>query len=111
LREAKAELEAGLGRARGDVAHLEARYASLADRHRGELADVRADAESSTKAVLKSAMGTLQSLAEEQQLLLDGLLQKYGDDSEMLADLMSVDHTGSQIGRRAKGISVLCGGW
>jgi hypothetical protein len=111
LRKAKAELEAGLGRARGDLAHLEARTASLNDRHQGELADVRADAESSTKAVLKSAMGTLQSLAEEQQLLLDGLLQKYGDDSEMLADLMSVDHTGSQIGRRAKGISVLCGGW
>ncbi|WP_431033143.1 ATP-binding protein [Streptomyces sp. P6-2-1] len=111
LRKAKAELEAGLGRARGDLAHLEARTASLSERHHGELADVRADAESSTKAVLKSAMGTLQSLAEEQQLLLDGLLQKYGDDSEMLADLMSVDHTGSQIGRRAKGISVLCGGW
>ncbi|GAA4951795.1 hypothetical protein GCM10023238_17690 [Streptomyces heliomycini] len=61
--------------------------------------------------MLKSAMGTLQSLAEEQQLLLDGLLQKYGNDTEVLADLMSVDHTGSQFSRRAKGISVLCGGW
>jgi hypothetical protein len=29
----------------------------------------------------------------------------------VLADLMTVDHTGSQFGRRAKGISVLCGGW
>ncbi|MFI1420944.1 ATP-binding protein [Streptomyces sp. NPDC020731] len=111
LRRTKKDLETGLGQAQGRIDQLQGHIASLDTRHRGDLADVRADAESSTKAVLKSAMGTLQSLAEEQQLLLDGLLQKYGNDTEVLADLMSVDHTGSQFGRRAKGISVLCGGW
>lgn len=111
LRRTKNDLEAGLGQAQGRVVQLQEHIASLTTRHKDDLADVRADAESSTKAVLKSAMGTLQSLAEEQQLLLDGLLKKYGDDTEVLADLMSVDHTGSQFSRRAKGISVLCGGW
>ncbi|MFF6813658.1 ATP-binding protein [Streptomyces sp. NPDC012403] len=111
LRKTKKDLEDGLGQAQSRIDQLQGHIASLDTQHRGDLADVRADAESSTKAVLKSAMGTLQSLAEEQQLLLDGLLQKYGNDTEVLADLMSVDHTGSQFSRRAKGISVLCGGW
>ncbi|MEU8973102.1 ATP-binding protein [Streptomyces monashensis] len=111
LRRKKNDLEAGLTAARGEAGQLHAHIATLNVQHDHDLADVRADAESATKAVLKSAMGTLQSLAEEQQLLLDGLLKKYGDDTGVLADLMSVDHTGSQFGRRAKGISVLCGGW
>ncbi|MFJ8898430.1 ATP-binding protein [Streptomyces sp. NPDC102351] len=111
LRRTRKDLESGLGQAQGRIEQLQTHITSMDTRHRGELAEVRADAESSTKAVLKSAMGTLQSLAEEQQLLLDGLLKKYGNDSEVLADLMSVDHTGSQFSRRAKGISVLCGGW
>ncbi|MFF9332343.1 ATP-binding protein [Streptomyces albogriseolus] len=111
LRRTRKDLEARLGQTQGRIGQLEAHIDTLDTHHRGELADVRADAESATKAVLKSAMGTLQSLAEEQQLLLDQLLKKYGNDSEVLADLMSVDHTGSQFGRRAKGISVLCGGW
>ncbi|MGX1299031.1 BMFP domain-containing protein YqiC [Streptomyces albogriseolus] len=111
LRRTRKDLEARLGQTQGRIGQLEAHIDTLDTRHRGELTDVRADAESATKAVLKSAMGTLQSLAEEQQLLLDQLLKKYGNDSEVLADLMSVDHTGSQFGRRAKGISVLCGGW
>ncbi|MEW2511937.1 ATP-binding protein [Streptomyces sp. NPDC046870] len=111
LRRTKKDLEAGLGEARGDVGELHAHIATLTAQHQRDLADVRADAEAATKAVLKSAMGTLQSLAEEQQVLLDSLLKKYGDTTEMLADLMTVDHTGSQFGRRAKGISVLCGGW
>ncbi|MFJ2950858.1 ATP-binding protein [Streptomyces sp. NPDC087226] len=111
LRRAKNDLETGMGHAQSRIDQLQGHISSLDTQHRGDLATVRADAESSTKAVLKSAMGTLQSLSEEQQLLLDGLLKKYGDDTEVLADLMSVDHTGSQFGRRAKGISVLCGGW
>ncbi|CAM5632412.1 ATP-binding protein [Streptomyces pilosus] len=111
LRRTKNDLETNLGHAQGRIDQLQGHISALDIQHRGDLADVRADAESSTKAVLKSAMGTLQSLSEEQQLLLDGLLKKYGNDTEVLADLMAVDHTGSQFGRRAKGISVLCGGW
>ncbi|WP_208902324.1 ATP-binding protein [Streptomyces incarnatus] len=111
LRRTRKDLEAGLGQARGDVGQLHTHIAALTAQHQRDLADVRADAEAATKAVLKSAMGTLQSLAEEQQVLLDSLLKKYGDTTDVLADLMTVDHTGSQFGRRAKGISVLCGGW
>ncbi|MFJ7150259.1 ATP-binding protein [Streptomyces sp. NPDC100445] len=111
LRRTRKDLETGLGQARGDVGQLHNHIAALTAQHQRDLADVRADAEAATKAVLKSAMGTLQSLAEEQQVLLDALLKKYGDTTDVLADLMSVDHTGSQFGRRAKGISVLCGGW
>ncbi|MEY7978323.1 ATP-binding protein [Streptomyces pilosus] len=111
LRRTKNDLETNLGHAQSRIDQLQGHISALDIQHRGDLADVRADAESSTKAVLKSAMGTLQSLSEEQQLLLDGLLKKYGNDTEVLADLMAVDHTGSQFGRRAKGISVLCGGW
>ncbi|MGJ5749666.1 signal transduction histidine kinase [Streptomyces puniciscabiei] len=111
LRRTRKDLEAELGQARGDIGQLHTHIAALTAQHQRDLADVRADAEAATKAVLKSAMGTLQSLAEEQQVLLDSLLKKYGDTTEVLADLMTVDHTGSQFGRRAKGISVLCGGW
>ncbi|GAA2459419.1 ATP-binding protein [Streptomyces glaucus] len=111
LRRTKTGLETALSEAENRLGELQGRIAALNEQHQRDLADVRADAESATKAVLKSAMGTLQSLAEEQQVLLDGLLKKYGDDTEVLADLMSVDHTGSQFSRRAKGISVLCGGW
>lgn len=111
LRRTKEQVESGLGQAQGQLAHLQGHIASLNAQHQRDLADVRADAESATKAVLKSAMGTLQTLSEQQQLLLDELLKKYGNDTEVLADLMAVDHTGSQFSRRAKGISVLCGGW
>ncbi|MFF4756085.1 ATP-binding protein [Streptomyces sp. NPDC002514] len=111
LRRKQGDLESGLSLAQGQVAQLQGHITTLNDQHHRDLSDVRADAESGTKAVLKSAMGTLQSLAEEQQLMLDRLLKKYGNESEVLADLMAVDHTGSQFGRRAKGIAVLCGGW
>ncbi|MEI5102821.1 ATP-binding protein [Streptomyces sp. PmtG] len=90
---------------------IQGTLAALRAGHEQELDEVRADAKSDTTAVLKSAMGTLQLLSEEQQLLLDRLLKQYGNDTEVLADLMAIDHAGSQIGRRAKGISVLCGGW
>lgn len=111
LRTTRRELETDLDLARSELVLTHTRLSAASGQHDQEVAEVRADAEAATKAVLKSAMGTLQSLAEEQQLLLDGLLKKYGDDSEVLADLMAVDHTGSQFSRRAKGISVLCGGW
>lgn len=110
LRRENDALRRDLEGAHGEIGHLRADRGAREARHAEELAEVRADAEWATKSVLKSAMGTLSSLAEEQQVLLDRLLRKYGD-SEVLADLMAVDHTGSQFSRRTKGISVLCGGW
>ncbi|MFE9707908.1 sensor histidine kinase [Streptomyces sp. NPDC005930] len=67
-------------------------------------------AEDETKTVLKSAMRTLQGLAAEQQLVLSRLQNKYGD-SALLQDLLEIDHTNSQFGRRAQSIAVLCDGW
>ena len=111
LRRNNNQLQSNLAAAQGQLRQVQTGYDSLTTRHVEDLAEVRADAESDTKAVLKSAMGTLQSLAEEQQVLLDNLQKEYGDDTGVLADLMLVDHTSSQFSRRTKGISVLCGGW
>lgn len=83
----------------------------LLQRQASELAEVRKDAEEETKAVLKAAVRTLQGLADEQQVVIEKAQRKYGDDPEILADLMAMDHANSQFGRRAQGIAVLCGGW
>ncbi|WP_030668273.1 ATP-binding protein [Streptomyces cellulosae] len=111
LRRNNDNLQSNLVAVQGQLRQVQTGYETLSSRHIEDLAEVRADAESATKSVLKSAMGTLQSLAEEQQVLLDNLQKEYGDDSGVLADLMLVDHTSSQFSRRTKGISVLCGGW
>lgn len=67
-------------------------------------------AQDATKSVLKSAMRTLQGLAAEQQAVISGLQSKYGE-SVILQDLLEIDHTNSQFGRRAQSIAVLCDGW
>ncbi|MGX2993968.1 ATP-binding protein [Streptomyces sp. JNUCC 64] len=90
---------------------LGAAHTHLRNQHSHELAEVRKDAEEETKAVLKSAMRTLQGLADEQQVVIDKVQKKHGDDPDMLVDLMAIDHSNSQFGRRAQGIAVLCGGW
>ncbi|MFF1908985.1 ATP-binding protein [Kitasatospora sp. NPDC058218] len=95
-------------RQRDDLGALNAR---LQSQHAAVLAEVRRDAEEDTKAVLKAAMRTLQGLADEQQVVIDKVQRKYGDSPQILADLMLIDHTNSQFGRRAQGIAVLCGGW
>lgn len=91
--------------------HIRAAHAELREQHAAEVAEVRKDAEEDTKTVLKSAMRTLQVLADEQQVVIDRVQKKYGDDPQILADLMAIDHANSQFGRRAQGIAVLCGGW
>ncbi|MFF3562421.1 ATP-binding protein [Streptomyces sp. NPDC002574] len=91
--------------------HVRAAHAELREQHASEVAEVRKDAEEDTKTVLKSAMRTLQVLADEQQVVIDRVQKKYGDDPQILADLMAIDHANSQFGRRAQGIAVLCGGW
>ena len=111
LRANNNKLHGDVASVRGQLAELQTTYSSVSVRHAADLEEVRKDAESATKATLKSAVGTLATLAEEQLALLDGLQQKYGDDHAVLGDLMLVDHTGSQFSRRTKGISVLCGGW
>ncbi|MFF3730114.1 ATP-binding protein [Streptomyces sp. NPDC002476] len=90
---------------------LHAAHTGLLHRQTSDLAEVRKDAEEETKAVLKAAVRTLQGLADEQQVVIENAQKKYGDDPGMLADLMAIDHANSQLGRRAQGIAVLCGGW
>ncbi|MFF9397962.1 MULTISPECIES: ATP-binding protein [unclassified Streptomyces] len=90
---------------------LHAAHTGLLHRQTSELSEVRKDAEEETKAVLKAAVRTLQGLADEQQVVIENAQKKYGDDPGMLADLMAIDHANSQLGRRAQGIAVLCGGW
>ncbi|MEU9617622.1 MULTISPECIES: ATP-binding protein [unclassified Streptomyces] len=90
---------------------LHVAHTGLLHRQAAEMTEVRKDAEEETKAVLKAAVRTLQGLADEQQVVIENAQKKYGDDPQMLADLMAIDHANSQFGRRAQGIAVLCGGW
>ncbi|MFD3943854.1 ATP-binding protein [Streptomyces sp. NPDC058579] len=89
---------------------LKAHYSELENSYTKSVEDEKDRAQESTKSVLKSAMRTLQGLAAEQQLVISGLQNKYGD-SVILRDLLEIDHTNSQFGRRAQSIAVLCDGW
>jgi signal transduction histidine kinase len=93
-----------------ETRRLEDRNAELEDDHAKSLQEAREQAEEDTKTVLKSAMRTLQGLAAEQQLVLSRLQAKHGD-SPIFEDLLEVDHTNAQFGRRALSIAVLCDGW
>ena len=84
--------------AHGEVLHTQA--ISFAE----ESADER------TKTVLKAATRTLQSLAGEQQVVIDNLQRKYGGHP-VLQELMEVNHANAQFARRAQAIAVICGGF
>ncbi|MFD5401431.1 hypothetical protein [Streptomyces griseorubiginosus] len=86
------QLRADNGRLHGDVASVRGRLAELRTSYAwagswpaADLEAVRRVAEPATKATLKSAVATLAALAEGQLALLDGLQQKYGDDSARAA--------------------------
>lgn len=111
LRRKSDDLQSAREAVQSERDRLYAEYTQLNAQHAGDLAAVRKDAEEDTKAVLKSAMRTLQVLADEQQLIIEKSQRRYGDDEQVLSDLMMIDHTNSQFGRRAQGIAVLCGGW
>lgn len=85
-------------------------YSNLEHHYTQSVAAAQEQGEEATKTVLKSAMRTLQGLAAEQQLILSRLQNKYGE-SVILQDLLEIDHTNSQFGRRAQSIAVLCDGW
>ncbi|MFJ9697816.1 sensor histidine kinase [Kitasatospora sp. NPDC101183] len=96
--------------ARQDYEGLRSHYTKLENDFSQSVEDAHERADEETKTVLKSAMRTLQGLAAEQQLILSRLQTKYGD-SLILEDLLEIDHTNSQFGRRAQSIAVLCDGW
>jgi K+-sensing histidine kinase KdpD len=95
---------------RQEFADLRDRHAELENGYAKSVEAAQERAEEATKTVLKSAMRTLQGLAAEQQLIVSRLQNKYGE-SVILQDLLEIDHTNSQFGRRAQSIAVLCDGW
>ncbi|MDH6111701.1 two-component sensor histidine kinase [Kitasatospora sp. MAP12-15] len=95
---------------RQEIDGLREHYSDLEHHYTQSVEAAQEQADEATKTVLKSAMRTLQGLAAEQQLILSRLQSKYGE-SAILQDLLEVDHTNSQFGRRAQSIAVLCGGW
>ncbi|MGW8064044.1 ATP-binding protein [Streptomyces ziwulingensis] len=95
---------------RQEIQGLREHYTELENDYGKSVLAAQERAEDETKTVLKSAMRTLQGLAAEQQLVLSRLQTKYGD-SALLQDLLEIDHTNSQFGRRAQSIAVLCDGW
>ncbi|MDX2675207.1 MULTISPECIES: ATP-binding protein [Streptomyces] len=95
---------------RQEIAGLKSHYSALENEYAQSVEAAQERAEEATKTVLKSAMRTLQGLAAEQQLIVSRLQNKYGE-SVILQDLLEIDHTNSQFGRRAQSIAVLCDGW
>ncbi|MGW2046000.1 ATP-binding protein [Streptomyces sp. NPDC001858] len=93
-----------------EIAGLRTHYSALENEYAQSVEAAQERAEDATKTVLKSAMRTLQGLAAEQQLIVSRLQNKYGE-SVILQDLLEIDHTNSQFGRRAQSIAVLCDGW
>ncbi|CAL9353627.1 hypothetical protein SUDANB171_00519 [Streptomyces sp. enrichment culture] len=89
---------------------LATRHAELEGSFAEAVAEAESRAEEGTKTALKAAMRTLQGLANEQQLSISKVQDKYGD-LHILQDLLEIDHMNSQFGRRAQSIAVLCDGW
>ncbi|ADI07686.1 hypothetical protein SBI_04566 [Streptomyces bingchenggensis BCW-1] len=89
---------------------LQNRYTELESNYSASVQDAHTRAEEATKSALKSAMRTLQGLANEQQLAISKTQERYGEH-HMLQDLLEIDHMNSQFGRRAQSIAVLCDGW
>ncbi|MEV7611807.1 ATP-binding protein [Streptomyces sp. NPDC089799] len=95
---------------RAEIDEIKTHYAVLENGFAASVESEKEQAQDATKSVLKSAMRTLQGLAAEQQSVISKLQDKYGE-SVILQDLLEIDHTNSQFGRRAQSIAVLCDGW
>jgi len=70
----------------------------------------RTRAEQTAKSTLKAMMRSVQSLANEQQVAISTMQDRH-DRPDVLEDLLKIDHTNSQLGRRAQATAVLCGSW
>ncbi|WP_405591689.1 ATP-binding protein [Streptomyces sp. NBC_01190] len=88
----------------------ESRLADQTADHAQSIVDAESAAEERTKTVLKSATRTLQSLAGEQQVVIENLQRKYGGHP-VLHELLEVNHANAQFARRAQAIAVICGGF
>ncbi|MET7984887.1 MULTISPECIES: ATP-binding protein [unclassified Streptomyces] len=70
----------------------------------------QARADQSAKSALKASMRSIQALANEQQVSIAEMQDRH-DHPDVLRDLLEIDHTNAQFGRRAQAIAVLCGSW
>ncbi|MFD5634406.1 ATP-binding protein [Streptomyces sp. NPDC127077] len=70
----------------------------------------QARADRSAKSALKASMRSIQALANEQQVSIAEMQDRH-DHPDVLRDLLEIDHTNAQFGRRAQAIAVLCGSW
>ncbi|MFG3252646.1 ATP-binding protein [Streptomyces sp. NPDC048172] len=80
------------------------------ERFTGAVAHAQARADRSAKAALKTSMRAVQALASEQQVAISAMQERH-DHPDVLRDLLEIDHTNAQFGRRAQAIAVLSGSW
>jgi hypothetical protein len=83
---------------------------AVSDMFHESVGQAKARADESAKATLKSMMRGVQSLANEQQLVISKM-QLQHDDPDVLQGLLAIDHMNAQLGRRAQASAVLCGSW
>ncbi|WP_219912506.1 ATP-binding protein [Nonomuraea fuscirosea] len=82
----------------------------MAQQYARGIAEAHGHANKSARATLMAAMRALQALASEQQLSISAMQERH-HDPQVLHDLMDIDHSNAQFGRRAQVIAVLCGAW
>ncbi|MER5386229.1 ATP-binding protein [Streptomyces sp. NPDC002688] len=83
---------------------------SVLERFSEAVDHAQARADQSAKAALKASMRSIQALANEQQVSIAEMQDRH-DHPDVLRDLLEIDHTNAQFGRRAQAIAVLCGSW
>ncbi|ASU81914.1 ATP-binding protein [Nocardiopsis gilva YIM 90087] len=83
---------------------------AVVDLYTDAVRNARSRAEDSAKSTLRAMMRTVQSLANEQQVVLSNMQGRH-DDPDVLEDLLKIDHMNAQLGRRAQATAVLCGSW
>ncbi|MFD8379064.1 ATP-binding protein [Streptomyces sp. NPDC059679] len=74
----------------------------------GEQAGQRA--EEAAQAAVKAVTRSVQALVNEQQGAVSAMLDRHSDP-QVLADANAIDHTSSQLGRRAQVLGMLTGSW
>ncbi|MFD8734365.1 ATP-binding protein [Streptomyces sp. NPDC059618] len=82
----------------------------VAERFSEAVGHARARADRSAKSALRASMRSIQALADEQRAAIAGMRDGY-DHPGIRRDLLEIDHTNAQFGRRAEAIAVLCGSW
>ncbi|WP_326784929.1 ATP-binding protein [Streptomyces sp. NBC_00151] len=83
---------------------------SVLERFSEAVGHAQARADRSAKSALKASMRSIQALANEQQVSIAEMQDRH-DHPDVLRDLLEIDHTNAQFGRRAQAIAVLCGSW